>query len=142
MADKSNHTKFVVADQYHTDQNGVIMTNEDNYIKTVGFGYDRSEIEPDDCDLLNLIIAGYLAGYLRAKGNSGKARSQWRDRDNYMFYIEEHPMGVKDLFALRLVLPDELRNRVRLYKVATRMVPEVIAMPIGDIEMAEMKEES
>ena len=118
------------------------MTNEDNYIKTVGFGYDRSEIEPDDCDLLNLIIAGYLAGYLRAKGDSGKARSQWHNLDNYMFYIEEHPMGVKDLFALRLVLPDELRNRVRLYKVATRMVPEVIAMPIGDIEMAEMKEES
>lgn len=118
------------------------MTNEDNYIKTVGFGYDRSEIEPDDCDLLNLIIAGYLAGYQRAKGDSGKAQFQRYDRDNHMFYIEEHPMGPKDLFALRQVLPEELRNRVRLYKVATRMVPEVIAMPIGDIEMTEMMEES
>ena len=140
MADESNYTKFVVPDQYHTDQNGVIMTNEDDYIKTVGFGYDRSEIKPEDCDLLNLITAGYLAGYLRAKGDSGKVQSTWYDRDNYVFYIKEYPMGVKDLFALRLVLPEDLRNRVRLYKVGTRMVPEVIAMAIGDIEMSEMKE--
>ena len=142
MADESNYTKFVVPDQSHTHRNGGIMTNEDNYIKTVGFGYDRSEIKPDDCDLLNLIIAGYLAGYLRAKGDSGKAQFQLYDRDNYMFYIEEHPMGPKDLFALRQALPEELRNCVRLYKVATRMVPEVIAMAIGDIEMTEMMEES
>lgn len=113
------------------------MTNEDNYIKSIGFGYDRSEIEPDDCELLNSIITGYLAGYLRAKGDSYKARSQWYNWEHYVFYIEEHSMGVKDLFALRLVLPEELRNRVRLYNVGTRMVPEVIAMPIGDIEMNE-----
>ncbi len=50
-------------------------------------------------------------------------------------------MGVKDLFALRRVLPEGLRNHVRLYKVATRMVPEVFAIAIGDIEMAEMTEE-
>lgn len=117
------------------------MTNEDNYTKSIGFGYDRSEIDPDDCELLNLIIAGYLAGYLRAKGDSYKARFQSYDRDNYVFYIEKYPMGVKDLFALRLVLPEELRNRVRLYNVATRMVPEIFAMAIGDIEMGEMKEE-
>ena len=140
MADKSNHTKFVVADQSHTDQNGVIMTNEDDYTKSIGFGYDQSNLLHEDCNLLNSTIAGYLAGYLRAKGDSYKAQSQWYDRDSYMFYIEEHPMGVKDLFALRLALPEGLRNHVRLYKIATRMVPEVIAMPIGDVEMAEMKE--
>ena len=118
------------------------MNNEDNYTKSIGFGYDRSEIDPDDCELLNSTIPGYLAGYLRAKGDSGKVQSTWHDRDSYVFYINEHPMGVKDLFALRLALPEGLRNHVRLYKVATRMVPEVFAMAIGDIEMAEMKEES
>ena len=116
------------------------MTNENDYIKTVGFGYDRSGIRADDCDLLNSTIAGYLAGYLRAKGDSYKASSQPYEWNKYVFYIEKHPMGVKDLFALRLVLPEKLRNRVRLYKIATRLVPEVIAMPIGDIEMTEMTE--
>lgn len=113
-------------------------TNEDNYIKTVGFGYDLSETNCNERDLLNSTIAGYLAGYLRAKGASYKAQSQWCDRDKYVFYIEEHPMGVKDFFALRLVLPEDLRNRVRFYKVATRLVPEVFAMAIGDIEMADL----
>lgn len=116
------------------------MTDENDYIKTVGFGYDLSEINCDERNLLNSTIAGYLAGYLRAKGDSYKARSQSYDWRKYVFYIEEHPMGVKDLFALRLVLPEELRNHVRLYKVATRLVPEVIAMAIGDIEMTDMKE--
>lgn len=116
------------------------MTNEDNYTKSIGFGYDQSDLPHEDCNLLNSTIARYLAGYLRAKNDSYKARFQWYDRNNYVFYIEERPMGVKDLFALRLVLPEELRNHVRLYKLATRMVPEVFAMAIGDIEMAEMKE--
>ena len=119
------------------------MTNEDDYIKSIGFGYDRSEIDPDDCEMLNLIIAGYLSGYLRGKGDSGKkVQSTWYYGNNYVFYIDEHSMGVKDLFALRLIIPEELRNRVRLYKVVTRMVPEVFAMAIGDIEMGEMTEES
>ena len=118
------------------------MTNEDNYTKSIGFVYDQSNLPHEDCNLLNLTIAGYLAGYQRAKGDSYKARFQSYDRDNYVFYIEEHPMGVKDLFALRLALPKALRNRVHLCKIATRMVPEVIVKAIGDIEMAEMKEES
>ena len=120
------------------------MTNENeenDYIKFIGFGYDRSEIDPDDCELLNLIIAGYLTGYSRGKGDLGKARAQWYNWKYRVFYIEERPMGVKDLFALRLVIPEDLRNHVRLYKIATRMVPEVFAMAIGDIEMTEMKEE-
>ena len=117
-------------------------TNEDNYTKSIGFGYDQSNLVHEDCNLLNSTITGYLTGYLRAKGDSYKARFQSYDRDNYVFYIEEHPMGVKDLFALRLALPEGLRNHVRLYKVATRLVPEVVAMAIGDIEMTEMKEES
>ena len=118
------------------------MTNENDYIETVGFGYDQSETDRNKWDLLNSTIAGYLAGYLRAKGNSGKARGQWYNWKYRVFYIEERPMGVKDLSALRLVLPEALRNHVRLYKIATLMVPEVFAMAIGDIEMGEMKEES
>lgn len=118
------------------------MTNEDNYTKSIGFGYDQSDLQHEDCNVLNAAIPGYLAGYLRAKGGSGKVQSTWYYGDKRVFYIDEHAMGVKDLFALRLVLPEELRNHVRLYKVVTRMVPEVFAMAIGDIEMTEMKEES
>lgn len=118
------------------------MTDENNYTKSIGFGYDLSEMNCDERDLLNSAIAGYLSGYLRAKSDSYKARSQSYDWRKYVFYIEEHPMSVKDLFALRLVLPEGLRNHVRLYKVVTRLVPEVFAMAIGDVEMAEMKEES
>ena len=119
------------------------MTNEDDYIKTVGFGYDQFGTGCNERNLLNSTIAGYLAGYLRAKGDSCKAQFQLYDRDNYTFYIEKYPMGVKDLFALRQALPEELRNHVRLYRVATRLLPEVFAMAIGDIEMGEMmKEES
>ena len=122
------------------------MNNENDYTKSdytksIGFGYDQSEIDADERDLLNLTTAGYLAGYLRAKGDYGKVQSTWYDRDKYVLYSDEHPMGVKDLFALRRVLPEELRNRVRLYRVATRMVPEVFAMAIGDIEMTEMMKE-
>ena len=114
------------------------MTDENDYTKSIGFGYDQSDILHEDCNLLNSTIAGYLAGYLRAEGDLGnKVQSTWYYRDNYVFYIEKYPMGVKDLFALRLVLPEELRNRVRLYKIVTRMVPEVFAAPIGDIEMKE-----
>lgn len=116
------------------------MTDENDYTKPIGFGYDQSDILHEDCNLLNSTIAGYLAGYLRAKSDYGKVQSTWYYRDKYVLYIEGHPMGVKDLFALRLVLPEELRNRVRLYTIVTRMVPEVFAMAIGDIEMAEMKE--
>ena len=119
------------------------MTNEENdYIKTVGFGYDISGMDRNKWDLLDSTIAGYLAGYLRARGDSGRVQFTWYDRDKHVLYIDEHPMGLKDLFALRRVLPEELRNHVRLYKIATRMVPEVFAMAIGDIEMGEMKEES
>lgn len=117
------------------------MSNENNYTKSIGFGYDLSEMDGNKSDLLNSTIAGYLAGYLRAKGDLGnKVQSTWYYRDKYVFYIEKYPMGVKDLFALRLAIPEELRNRVRLYNIATRMVPEVFAMAIGDIEMTEMKE--
>ena len=119
------------------------MNNEKNeYTKSIGFGYDQSNLPHEDCNLLNSTITGYLAGYLRARGDLGRVQFTWYYRDKHVLYIDEHPMGVKDLFALRRVLPEELRNRVRLYKIVTRMVPEVFAMAIGDIEMAEMKEES
>lgn len=114
------------------------MTNEENdYIKTVGFGYDISGMDRNKWDLLDSTIAGYLAGYQRARGDLSRVQFTWYDQDKYAFYIEEHHMGVKDLVALRQVLPEELRNRVRLCKIATRMVPEIIAMPIGDIETTE-----
>ena len=111
--------------------------NENDYTKYIGFGYDQSNLPHEDCNLLNSTIAGYLAGYQRARGDSGRVQFTWYYRDKHVLYIDEHPMGVKDLFALRRVLPEELRNRVRLYKIATRMVPEVFAMAIGDIEMTE-----
>lgn len=117
------------------------MNNENEYTKSIGFGYDRSDLPHEDCNLLNSTIAGYLAGYLRAKGDLGRVQSTWYYGDKYVLYIDEHSMGVKDLFALRRVLPEELRNRVRLYKVVTRMVPEVFAMAIGDIEMTGMMKE-
>lgn len=118
------------------------MNNENDYTKAIGFGYDQSNILHEDCNLLNSTITGYLAGYLRAKGDSYKARSQSYDWHKHVFYIEEYPMCVKDLFALRLVLPEELRNHVRLYKVVTRLVPEGFAMAIGDNEMTGMMKES
>lgn len=113
------------------------MTDENDYTESIGFGYDQSDILHEDRNLLNSTIAGYLAGYLRAKGDYGKVQSTWYYRDKYVLYIEGHPMGMKDLFKLRLILPEDLRNRVRLYKIATRLVPEVFAAPIGDIEMKE-----
>lgn len=117
------------------------MTNENNCTKSIGFGYDQSDLPHEDCNLLDSTLSGYLAGYLRARGDSGRVQFTWYYRDKHVLYLDEHPMGVKDLFALRRVLPEELRNRVRLYKIVTRMVPEVFAMAIGDIEMGEMKEE-
>ena len=117
------------------------MTNENNCTKSIGFGYDQSELQHEDCNLLNSTITGYLAGYQRARGDLlGRVQFTWYYRNKHVLYIEEHPMGVKDLFALRRVLPEELRNHVRLYKIVTRMVPEVFAMAIGDIEMTDMKE--
>lgn len=114
------------------------MTNEDNYTKSTGFAYDQSGLKPDDCNLLNSTIAGYLAGYLRARGDSGRVQFTWCYGDKHVLYLDEHPMGVKDLFALRRVLPEELRDRVRLYKIVTRMVPEAFAIAIGDVEMSAM----
>ena len=118
------------------------MNNENDYTKFIGFGYDQSDLLHEDRNLLNSTITGYLAGYLRARGDSGRVQFTWYYRDKHVLYLDEHPMGVKDLFALRRVLPEELRNRVRLYKIVTRMVPEVFAIAIGDIEMTEMMEES
>ena len=118
------------------------MTNEDDYTKTVGFGYDLSTVEHSKHDLLNSTIWGYLSGYLRSKGESYRPRMESYNWNHRVFYSDEHPMGVKDLFSLRMALPEDLRSSVRLYKIATRMVPEVIAMAIGDIEMTGMKEQS
>ena len=118
------------------------MTNEDDYTKTVGFGYDQSELDGDTCNLLNMAIAGYLVGYLRGNGENCRPQVETNYQSDRVFYTNEYSMHVTDLFALRLLLPENLRNRVRLYKVATRMVPEVVAIAIGDIEMTDMKEES
>lgn len=119
------------------------MTDENEYTKSIGFGYDQSNLAHEDRNLLNSTIAGYLAGYQRARGDLGRVQFTWYYRDKHALYIDEHPMGVKDLFALRLVLPEELRNRVRLYRIVTRMVPKSSPwrLAIGDIEMTdEMKE--
>lgn len=118
------------------------MTDEDDYTKTVGFGYDLSTVEHSKHPLLNSTIAGYLSGYLRAKGESYQPRVESYNWNHRVFYSDKYQMGVKDIFSLRMALPEDLRSSVRLYKIATRMVPEVVAMAIGDSEMAGMKEQS
>ena len=35
--------------------------NENDYTKSIGFGYDQSNLAHEDCNLLNSTIAGYLA---------------------------------------------------------------------------------
>lgn len=118
------------------------MIDEDEYTKTtVGFGYNLSEIDCTEYEFLNSTVSAFMVGYLRALESGYKAQAEII-QDDCVHYNDGHPMGVKDLFALRLVLPEDLRNHVRLYRVATRLVPEVITMPIGDIEMSDLEEKS
>ena len=116
------------------------MTNEDNYTKSIGFGFDLDDFNPRDLDILIMVIGAYLNGYRRGSGVKTTPCYR-RYGSKLVYYYDVISMTTDDLFALRSTLPDHLQSSVRLYKVTKRMVPEIVAMSVGDIEMTEMMKE-
>lgn len=114
---------------------------DDEYTLSVGFGFDLDEVDPGDQEILIVAIGAYLNGYRRGSGVKTQP-CYHRYGNKSVFYFDVISMTADDLFALRSALPDQLQSSVRLYKVAKRMVPEIVAMSVGDIEMTEMMEES
>ena len=114
---------------------------DDEYTLSVGFGFDLDEVDPRDRETLIVAIRAYLNGYRRGSGVQPKPRYHRYGRES-VYYYDDISMTTDDLLALRSALPDHLQSSVRLYKVAKRMVPEIVAMSVGDIEMTEMMEES
>ena len=114
---------------------------DDEYTLSVGFGFDLDEVHPENREILIVAIRAYLNGYRRESG----VRTQpcyHRYGSKSVFYYDVISMTTDDLLAIRSALPDLLRSSVRLYKITKRMVPEIVAMSVGDIEMYESKEES
>ena len=114
---------------------------DDEYTLSVGFGFDIYDVDPENLEILIVAIGAYLNGYQRGLGVQPKPRYH-RYGGEIVYYYDDISMTVDDLLALRSALPDQLQSSVRLYKVARRMVPEIVAMSVGDIEMYESKEES
>lgn len=119
------------------------MTNEENdFIKSIGFGFDLDEVDPGDREILIVAIGAYLNGYWLGSGVKNQPRYH-RYGSECVYYYDAISMTTDNLLGLRSALPDHLQSSVRLYKVAKRMVPEIVTMAIGNIEMGEMmKEES
>ena len=115
------------------------MDNE--YPLSVGFGFNLDEVNPENLEILIVAIGAYLNGYQRGLGVQPKPRYHRYGREG-VYYYDAISMTTDDLLALRSALPDHLQSSVRLYKVAKRMVPEIVAMSVGDVEMYESKEES
>ena len=115
------------------------MDNE--YTLSVGFGFDLDEVHPENREILIVAIGAYLNGYRRGSGVKTQPCHHAYGR-KIVYYYDVISMTTDDLLAFRLALPDQLQSSVRLYKVARRMVPEIVAMSVGDIEMYESKEES
>lgn len=115
------------------------MDNE--YTLSVGFGFDLDEVDPEDREILIVAIGAYLNGYQLGSGVKTQL-CRHRYGSKIVYYYDVISMTMDDIFALRLALPDHLQSSVRLYKVAKRMVPEIVTMSVGDIEMTEMMEES
>lgn len=114
---------------------------DDEYTLSVGFGFDIYDVDPENREILIAVIGAYLNGY--RLGSGGKTQPCYhRYGSKSVFYYDGISMTADDLLALRLALPDHLQSSVRLYKVAKRMVPEIVTMSVGDIEMYESKEES
>lgn len=111
------------------------------YTLSIGFGFDLDEVDPGNLGVLIVAIGAYLNGYRRGSGVKTQPCHHGYGR-KVVYYYDVISMTTDDLLALRLALPDQLQSSVRLYKVARRMVPEIVAMSVGDIEMTEMKEES
>ena len=117
------------------------MTNENNCTKSIGFGFDLDEVDPGNLEILIVAIGAYLNGYRRGSGVKTQPCHHAYGH-KIVYYYDVISMTTDDLLALRLALPDQLQSSVRLYKVARRMVPEIVAMSVDDIEMYESKEES
>ena len=114
---------------------------DDEYTLSVGFGFDLNEVDPISWQILIVAISAYLNGYRLGSGKKTQPCDR-RYGSKSVFYYDGISMTADDLFALRLALPDPLKSSVRLYKVTKRMVPEIVAVSVGDIEMTEMMEES
>ena len=114
---------------------------DDEYTLSVGFGFNLDGVNPENLEILIVAIGAYLNGYQRGSGVQPKPRYHRYGREG-VYYYDDISMTTDDLLALRSALPDQLQSSVRLYKVAKRMVPEIVTMSVGDIEMTEMMEES
>ena len=114
---------------------------DDEYTLSVGFGFNLDEVNPGNLEILIVAIGAYLNGYRRGSGVKTQP-CHHSYGSTIVYYYDVISMTTDDLFALRLALPDHLQSSVRLYKVVRRMVPEIVAMSVGDIEMYESKEES
>ena len=114
---------------------------DDEYTLSVGFGFDLDDVKPGDLDILTVAIGAYLNGYRRGSGVKTQPCHHCYG-SKIVFYYDVISMTTDDLLAIRSALPDQLQSSVRLYKIAKRMVPEIVAMSVGDIEMYESKEES
>ena len=112
---------------------------DDEYTLSVGFGFDLDEVHPENREILIVAIGAYLNGYRLGSGVKTQPCCH-RYGSRCVFYYDVISMTTNDLFALRYTLPDYLQSLVRLYKVAKRMVPEIVTMSVGDIEMYESKE--
>ena len=114
---------------------------DDEYTLSVGFGFDLDEVDPGDREILIVAIGAYLNGYWLGSGVKNQPRYH-RYGSECVYYYDAISMTTDNLLGLRSALPDYLQSSVRLYKVARRMVPEIVTMSVGDIEMYESKEES
>ena len=113
---------------------------DDEYTLSIGFGFDLDEVHPENREILIVAIGAYLNGYRRGSGEITTPCYHQYGR-KIVYYYDVISMTTDDLLALRSALPDYLQSLVRLYKVAKRMVPEIVTVSVGDVEMYESKEE-
>ena len=114
---------------------------DDEYTLSVGFGFNLDGVNPENLEILIVAIGAYLNGYRLGSGVKTQP-CYHRYGSECVYYYDAISMTTDDLLALRSALPDHLQSSVRLYKVAQRMVPEIVTVSVGDIEMHESKEQS
>ena len=114
---------------------------DDEYTLSVGFGFDLDEVHPENREILIVAIGAYLNGYWLGSGVKNQPHYH-RYGSECVYYYDAISMTTDNLLGLRSALPDHLQSSVRLYKVAKRMVPEIVTMSVGDVERYESKEES
>lgn len=114
---------------------------DDEYTLSIGFGFNLDGVNPENLEILIVAIGAYLNGYRLGSGVKTQP-CYHRYGSESVYYYDDILMTTDDLLALRSALPDHLQSSVHLYKVAKRMVPKIVTMSVGDIEMYESKEES